>query len=85
MIEISQMEQDSIDIKNSVSFINPIEGTVTSKFGWRDPTTSTVPKYHTGIDIANLSGTKIRSATDGMVTLASTKGDYRKSFNYKNR
>ena len=70
------MEQDAINIKNTINFINPIEGTITSKFGWRSPTTSTVPKYHTGLEIANASGTKIHSATDGDVTLASSKGDY---------
>ncbi len=74
--ELTQMEQDAISIKNSISFIKPIEGTITSKFGWRTPTTSTVPKYHTGLDIANVSGTKIYSATEGDVILASSKGDY---------
>ena len=63
--ELTQMEQDVQDIKNSISFIKPIEGTITSTFGWRNPTTSTVPKYHTGLDIANVSGTVICSATDG--------------------
>ena len=74
--ELSQMEQDAIDIKNSINFINPIEGTITSKFGWRDPTSNNVPKYHTGLDIANSSGTIIKSATDGEVILVSSKGDY---------
>ena len=64
------------DIKNSISFIKPIEGTITSTFGWRNPTTSTVPKYHTGLDIANVSGTVICSATDGDVVLASSEGDF---------
>lgn len=74
--ELSQMEQDAINIKNSISFIIPIQGTITSRFGWRTPTTNTVPKYHTGLDIANKSGTKILSATDGDVVLSSSKGDY---------
>ena len=74
--KLTQMEQDTISINNSISFIKPIEGTITSRFGWRTPTTSTVPKYHTGIDIANVSGTKIYSATEGDVILASSKGDY---------
>lgn len=78
--ELSQMEQDVINIKNSINFINPIEGTVTSSFGLRESSTNTVPKYHTGIDIANVKGTKIYSATDGSVILASSEGDYRKSF-----
>ena len=73
--ELTQMEQDAISIKKSISFINPIEGTITSRFGWRSPTTNTVPKYHTGLDIANISGTKIHSATEGDVILTSSKGD----------
>lgn len=82
--ELSQMEQDALNIKNSISFINPIEGTITSAFGLRNPTTSSVPKFHTGLDIANASGTPIYSATDGDVILASSEGDYRKSFKNTN-
>lgn len=73
---LSQTEQDVLDIKNTISFIQPITGTITSTFGWRNPTTSTVPKYHTGLDIAATSGTVIKSATDGEVILASSEGDY---------
>lgn len=74
--ELSQMEQDADYIKNTISFIKPIEGKVSSKFGWRNPTTETVPKNHTGTDIAQKNGTKILSATDGTVMLASSVGDY---------
>lgn len=82
--ELSQMEQDALNIKNSINFINPIEGTITSTFGWRNPTTNSVPKFHTGLDIANVVGTKINSATDGDVILASNEGDYRKSLKNTN-
>ena len=75
--ELSQMEQDAISIKKSISFIKPIEGTISSKFGLRNPSTETVPKNHTGIDIASREGTKIHSATDGDVILTSSMGDYR--------
>ena len=84
IIQLSQMEQDALSIKNSISFIKPIEGTITSKFGWRNPSTVTVPKYHTGLDIANIAGTKIKSATDGDVILSSSTGDYRKPFKNTN-
>ena len=53
-----------------------MEGTISSKFGLRNPTTSTVPKNHTGTDIAANTGTKIKSATDGEVVLASSEGDF---------
>lgn len=74
--ELSQLEQDIINIKNTTTFIKPIEGTISSKYGQREPTTSTVPKNHTGTDIAAEIGTKIRASTDGEVVLASSEGDY---------
>lgn len=75
---LPQTEQDIIDTKNTSSFIKPIEGTITSKFGQRDTATGRVPKNHTGIDIAANIGTKIKSATDGEVVLSSEEGDYGK-------
>lgn len=74
--EKSQMEIDAEDIKNSISFEVPVEGYISSTFGLRNPTTSSVPKNHTGLDIAAKKGTIIKSATDGTVTLASSYGDY---------
>ena len=74
--EKTQEEQDIEYIKSNISFINPIEGTITSTFGWRNPTTATVPKYHTGLDIGAAKGTIIKSATDGTIILASSQGDY---------
>lgn len=74
--EKSQEEQDIDYVKNNISFITPIQGTITSTFGWRTPTTATVPKYHTGLDIAASTGTVIKSATEGKVILASSQGDY---------
>lgn len=79
---VSQMEQDAEYIKSNFSFIKPVEGTVTSRFGLRNPTTETVPKYHTGIDIGVVEGTVFIAAMEGTVELVSSVGDYRKS--YKN-
>ena len=73
---LSQMEQDANYIKSTVSFIKPISGVISSNYGQRNPTTPTVPKNHTGTDIAASIGTKIVSATDGTVILASSEGDY---------
>ena len=74
--ELSQTEQDIINIKNTTTFIKPIEGVISSKFGQRDTATGNVPKNHTGTDIAANLGTKIKSSTDGEVVLASSEGDY---------
>ena len=76
--ELSQMEQDANYIKSTIGFIKPVNGKISSSFGWRNPTTETVPKNHTGTDIAAETGTKIVSATDGTVILSSTTGDYGK-------
>ena len=70
------MENEAKEIKKNISFIAPIKGRITSTFGWRNPTTRTVPKYHTGVDIAAVEGTKIKSATDGKVIMVSSAGDY---------
>ena len=71
-----QAQIDVEDIKNSYSIIKPLEGKITSRFGIRNPTTPTVPKNHTGIDIAANTGTKFIAAGDGTVSLVSSQGDY---------
>lgn len=73
---VSQMEKDAEYIKNNFSMIKPVEGTVTSRFGPRNPTTATVPKYHTGIDIGVVEGTVIIASMEGTVELVSSVGDY---------
>lgn len=82
--EKTEMEQDAENIKKKIKFIVPVDGRISSTFGWRNPTTSTVPKYHTGLDIAANEGTVIKSATDGKVTLVSSEGDYGKHYKIQN-
>lgn len=74
--EEEQMKKDAENIKSKISFIKPLQGTITSVFGPRNPTVSTVSKYHTGIDIATTEGTDIIAATNGNVILASSEGAY---------
>lgn len=76
--ELTQEEKDIEKIKATTTFIKPVVGVISSKYGQREPTTSTVPKNHTGTDIAANLGTRIISATDGEVVLASEQGDYGK-------
>ena len=75
---LTQEEQDIMNVKNTTSFIKPIEGTISSIYGFRETATGSVPKNHTGTDIAATTGTKIKSATEGQVVLASEEGDYGK-------
>ena len=74
--QLSEEEQRIQTIKNTATFIKPVDGPISSKYGLRNPTTETVPKNHTGTDIAANTGTKIISSTDGEVVLASSEGDY---------
>lgn len=76
-MQLSQEEQDIINVKNTTTFIKPIEGTITSTYGRRETSTDNIPKNHTGTDIAANLGTKIKSATDGEVVISSEEGDYR--------
>ena len=78
VVPLSQMEQDANYIKSNVNFIKPVNGTISSMFGLRNPTTSTVPKNHTGTDIAAVTGTKVVAATDGTVIVSTNKGDFGK-------
>ena len=76
--EIAEQEKDITNIKNTTTFIKPLEGIISSKYGQREQATGSVPKNHTGVDIAADTGTKIKSATDGEVVLSSEEGDYGK-------
>ena len=82
-IPLTQEEQDIVDIKNTTSFIKPIEGIISSEYGIRENATGNIPKNHTGIDIAANIGTKIKSATNGEVILDSEQGDYGKHLKIK--
>ena len=75
---LTQEEQDIETAKQTTSYIKPVEGVVSSGFGRRDEATGTVPKNHTGTDIAANLGTKIVSSTEGEVVLSSEEGDYGK-------
>lgn len=83
-IQLSNEEQEIKNIKDNISFIKPVQGVISSPFGVRNPTTSSVPKNHTGVDIAASEGTKIVSATDGEVVLNSDEGDYGKHLKIQN-
>ena len=77
--ELTEEEKEIKAIKDTTTFIRPVEGgVITSKFGRRENASPGIPKNHTGIDIAMNLGTKIKSATDGEVVLVSEEGDYGK-------
>ncbi len=73
---LTPMEVNALFIKTNYSLIKPLEGEITSRFGHREPTVPTVPKNHTGIDIAEDIGKVIVASMEGDVTLVSREGDY---------
>ena len=78
---VDQMQIDAEYIKANYSFIKPLEGQITSRFGLRE---NVNPKYHTGIDIAEDQGTAIYAAMEGTVELASGEGSYGNHFKITN-
>ena len=64
-----------VDYSNTalgIALIEPVGGTITSRFGRRWGST------HTGLDIATSSGTPIKAASAGTVVYAGYKGSYGK-------
>ena len=74
-VVLSQDEQDIAYIKENVSIIVPLYGTVTSKYGPRTPT-DIISANHAGVDIGANEGTDIIAAMEGTVELVSSYGDY---------
>ena len=72
---LSQMEKDAKAILASKSLIIPLKGTITSRYGLRNPENPNVPKNHTGIDIAANTGTVFIASMSGVVEEVSSKGD----------
>ena len=78
---LNQMEEDAEYVKQNISLINPIIGTITSKYGIRE---NVEPLYHTGIDIAANTGTVITSAMEGTAEVVSEEGSYGKHIKITN-
>jgi murein DD-endopeptidase MepM/ murein hydrolase activator NlpD len=75
---VNQLKQDSEYIKENYKFDYPLKGEITSRFGVRESTNPIVTPYHSGIDIAADTGTKIKAALSGKVIKASYEGAYGK-------
>ena len=71
---VQKILSKKIDIKQ------PVKGTITSKYGNREPIFEGVNSYHTGIDIANKMGTEIKSATYGIVKKVEQNNKYYGNF-----
>ena len=81
--EKSQSELDIEYIKANYSFIVPVKGTVTSRYGTREAT-EVVSANHQGIDIGAAQETAIYASMEGTVTVASEEGEYGKHIDITN-
>jgi murein DD-endopeptidase MepM/ murein hydrolase activator NlpD len=63
---LSDAEQYRIRMAHTPDFW-PVEGRVTSAFGWRRAPLSLRRHFHNGIDIGKPSGTPVKAAADGVV------------------
>ena len=73
--QTSENESDSDYIKNNASFIKPVEGIITSKYGEREGN-DIISSNHGGVDIGASTGTNIIASMEGTVSLVSAEGDY---------
>lgn len=80
---LNEMDLDVENLKNAYSFINPITGIVSSKFGSRESEYQKVTGYHTGVDVAAEEGTIIKASMEGIVELVSSEGDYGNHINIR--
>ena len=58
------------------SYVKPLSGTITSKYGYRDHPIIEDASFHTGIDIAAKSGTTVKCFADGKVLEAKYNDTY---------
>lgn len=72
------MKEDAQKVKKLCEFQKPLSGTVTSEFGEREVILNGMTSDHKGIDIAAKSGTNIKAAMDGTVSIADENGEYGK-------
>ena len=56
--------------------VPPVEGTVTSSFGWRHDPFTGESKFHRGVDLKAAYGQDVRAAGEGRVVFSGTQGGY---------
>ncbi|GHU59276.1 hypothetical protein FACS189444_4280 [Spirochaetia bacterium] len=73
----ARMRTEDLKLALGELFIYPIRGRLTSPFGWRnDPITAGVRSNHAAIDLAAVTGTPIKAAMDGKVSMVGYNGTY---------
>lgn len=74
-VALASLRVDDADIPS----IPPVQGTISSRFGWRGSPFDNTKDYHRGLDISAKNGTPVRAAADGTVAgtgISYTLGNY---------
>lgn len=74
--ELTELNQDKIRFLDATPNLMPVDGWITSDFGFRRSPYSGVYRMHYGLDIASPIGTIIRAPADGRVVLARFSPSY---------
>ena len=69
---IKELEQKR-NLLASTPSIRPVNGWITSKFGYRKSPFTGQKEFHAGLDIANKSGTKLIATANGRISYAARK------------
>lgn len=83
--QIEEFSQLVNDVEDQLTYLEcrpdlmPINGQITSYFGYRVHPITKQRSMHDGLDIANDKGTTIKAAGSGIVTFAGTNGGYGKT------
>ncbi len=73
---IYSINEDKIKFLNAMPNLMPVDGWITSGFGYRVNPYSGIYKMHMGLDIASPIGTIVRAPADGKVILTDFSGGY---------
>jgi murein DD-endopeptidase MepM/ murein hydrolase activator NlpD len=75
----ARMKSEDLKLALGELFLYPLKGaTLSSGFGWRNDPISGVRRYHSAIDLAASTGTPVRAASDGTVSVAGFNLNYGK-------
>jgi murein DD-endopeptidase MepM/ murein hydrolase activator NlpD len=72
----AHMKSEDLKLALGELFIYPVKGRLTSPYGWRNDPISGVRRYHAALDLAAPTGTPVKAAMDGKISVTGYNGTY---------